>query len=474
MRGTQRPRTLPADPGLTRRDFVQRGAQTLAGLAIARRFPFFGRKTQAKVIVIGAGMAGLSAARRLVDEYGYHAKGQVIVLEARNRLGGRINTNRDLGAPVDLGATWIHGSQGNPVSALADRFRANRIATDYAAFHLYDTDGRLLPDAEVNRVNTLFEQILAKAERYALEDLDGDQSFARTLEDIDAGEGLSAVQKRILSYDYFTNLELDFCLKLSELSSLQLNQDEEYPGSDKLFPNGYAQIPQGLAAGLDVRLGTAVQSIDFSGRDVRVSTNRGVFEAQRCVVTLPLGVLKAGKVHFTPQLPATLRGAVDSLGFGASHRLALLFPRIFWDRKIEFFGYTSPDNGEHFELNDASRSTGKPILTVNTTADFARSLDGLSADRATLRLLPALRKMFGISMPWPLRAVASDWVHSPWTQGSYCYWQVGSSGEDNNAFTEPVRGRLFFAGEHASAAYPGTVHGAHLSGRDAAQRLHEA
>jgi monoamine oxidase len=69
--------------------------------------------------------------------------------------------------------------------------------------------------------------------------------------------------------------------------------------------------------------------------------------------------------------------------------------------------------------------------------------------------------------------VASDWVRSPWTRGSYTYWQVGSGGDDSNAFSEPVDGRLFFAGEHTSATYPGTVHGAHLSGRDAAGRVHE-
>jgi monoamine oxidase len=447
---------------------------TLAGAVITRRFPFFARSTRAQVIVVGAGMAGLSAARRLVDEYGYRAPGQVIVLEARNRLGGRIATNHDLGAPVDLGALWIHGSQGNPLTALADRYRASRIATDYDAFRLYDADGRLLPDPDVERVNALFESILGKAQKYASNELDEDQSFARTLEEINAGEGLPALDRRILSYDYFTNLELDFTLKLSELSSIQLDQDEEYPGADKMLPNGYSQITQGLAAGLDIRLGTAVQSIDHSGRIVRVTTSHGIFEAPRCVVTLPLGVLKAGKVRFSPQLPTVLRNAVDNLGFGAAHRLALLFPRIFWDHNVQFFGSIAADNGEHFELNEASRLTGKPILTVNTSADFARLLDGLSADHAAARVMPALRKMFGSSIPGPLRAVASDWVRSPWTRGSYTYWQVGSSGEDNNAFTEPLRGRLFFAGEHASAAYPGTVHGAHLSGRDVAEQVHGA
>jgi monoamine oxidase len=207
---------------------------------------------------------------------------------------------------------------------------------------------------------------------------------------------------------------------------------------------------------------------------VRVATSRGTFEAQRCVVALPLGVLKAAGVRFTPALPATLRDAIDGLGFGAVHRLALLFPRIFWDRKTQFFGSLAPEPAECFELNDASRHTGKPILTVNTAGDFARALDGLSPDRAAARVLPRIRKMFGSSVPSPLRAAASDWIRSPWTRGSYSYWAVGSDSDANEAFAQPVQGRLFFAGEHASAAYPGTVHGAHLAGREAARRVREA
>jgi monoamine oxidase len=459
----------------TRREILKLGGGALAAaLAGGRLRPLFADAPKDKILVLGAGIAGLSAARRLVDEYGYRAPGQVVVLEARNRLGGRIFTSRGLGAPVDLGATWIHGIQGNPLTALADRYKAARLPTDYEAFRLHDTDGRLIPGADVERAGAAFEALLAKAEQYASNELDEDQPFSQTLDDINAGDGLPALDRRILAYEEFTNLELDFTLKLSQLSSIQLDQDEEFPGIDVLFPGGYSQIPQGLAAGLDVRLGTAVQSIDWSGKTVRVSTNRGAFEAQRCVVALPLGVLKAGSVRFTPQLPSTLRDAVASLGFGTAHRLALLFPHVFWDRKTQFFGYTSPDNGEPFELNDAARATGKPILTVNTAGDFARTLDGLPAEKAAARLLPTLRKMFGSSIPNPLRAVASDWVRSTWTRGSYTYWAVGSDSGANDAFTDPLQGRLFFAGEHASAAYPGTVHGAHLTGRDAAQSAHEA
>src|SRR5882672_7595520 len=142
MRSAERSRSLSAVRGLTRREALKLSVGALAAsLLAARSRPRRGAGSRDRVIVVGGGMAGLSAARRLVDEYGYRAPGQVIVLEARNRVGGRIFTNRDLGAPVDLGALWIHGSQGNPLTALADRFRAARMTTDYGSFRLYDTDG---------------------------------------------------------------------------------------------------------------------------------------------------------------------------------------------------------------------------------------------------------------------------------------------------------------------------------------------
>ncbi len=426
------------------------------------------------MLVLGAGMAGLAAARRLVDDFGYRAPGQVIVLEARNRTGGRIHSSTDLGTPIDLGATWIHGIQGNPVSALADRYGAGRRATHYDSFRVHDSDGRLFATADVTRLEGVEEGILEQAAAYGEDELDEDQSLAATLADIGAGAGLSARDRRILSYLYFTDVELEFTLKLSQLSTWSLDEDEEYPGIDQLFPGGYAQIIRGLSQGLDVRLGTVVRAVDARGSAVRVTTNKGTFTASRCVVALPLGVLKSNAITWTPGLPAGLRSAIQSLGFGAAHRLALLFPRVFWHPATEFVGYCSPADGKHFELVNSTVYSGKPILTVNTAGDYARQLDALTPQQATAAVMPALRKMYGSSIPAPTKAVASEWVRSPYTRGSYTYWAVDSDSDDSNAFTAPVAGRLFFAGEHTSAAYPGTVHGAYLSGRDAAQRVASA
>jgi len=456
----------------TRREILRLGVGALAGSLVGGGGDLFAASRD-KVIVIGAGISGLAAARRLVDEYGYRGAGQVIVLEARRRVGGRIDTSRALGAPVDLGATWIHGVQGNPLTKLANAFNLARTPTDYDSEVVFDSDGRRFSDAELERMFSRYEDLFDQALVYREEELDQDQSLAATLADLRAESGLSARDRRILRWQFFTNVELDFTLGLSELSSFELDEDEEYPGRDELFPGGYGQIPDRLAAGLDVRLGQVVRAVEIGSRSVRVTTNKGAFEAQRCVVSLPLGVLKAGGVTFSPQLPANLRGAASRLGFGAAHRLALKFPRVFWDAGVQFLGYASADGTRSVEFNDASRYSGQPILTLNTCLGYSRTVESQGVAGATATAMEILKKMYGSSIPGPVAAVASDWNNSPFTKGSYTYWPVGSSSDDNDIFTHPVKGRLFFAGEHTSGIYPGTVHGAYLSGRDAARRVKE-
>lgn len=457
--------------GWTRREALKLGAGALAG-GLMGPGKLFAAGTD-KVLVIGAGISGLAAARRLVDEYGYRAAGQVIVLEARDRVGGRIQTSRALGSPVDLGATWIHGIQGNPLTKLANTYRLARTPTDYDSESVFDADGGRYSGAEMDRMTDLFDDISDRVLAYR-DDLDVDQSLAATLADLHVEQGLSARERRILRWLFFTDVELDFTLPLSQLSSWELDEDEEYAGRDVLFPGGYGQIPDRLAAGLDVRLGQTVRKIEAGSRTIRVTTDKAVFEAQLCVVTLPLGVLKAGGVTFSPQLPADLRGAVRRLGFGAAHRLALKFPGTFWDAGVQFLGYASADGTRSVEFNDASRYTGEPILTMNTCVGYSRTVEARGLAGATATAMEILRKMYGSSIPSPVAAAASAWNGSPFTRGSYSYWAVGSSSDDNDVFARPVRGSLFFAGEHASGIYPGTVHGAYLSGRDAARRVQQA
>jgi monoamine oxidase len=423
-----------------------------------------------KVIVIGAGMSGLAAARRLVFEYGFNGVGQVIALEARGRIGGRIRTDRSLGFPVDMGAVWIEGVNRNPIAALANQLGVTLNTTDYDSLDLYDSDGTLIGDPAVqmgiDELETIFEEFLWRADRLRI-----DQSMAATLADFDAGQGLSDDELRVLMWFYFWYIELDSTATLAQSSSRMYDQDGGFSGVDRLFPNGYDQIVEGLAQGLDIRLNHVVTAIDYAGGKVRVETNQGLFEADRCVVTLPLGVLKAAAVQFNPPLPGALAAAINRLGFGSAFKMALHFPRTFWNPSVHFLGYISPQQGQDMEFLNMARYTGNPVLLMEANQEFARSLGAMSDADAAARVMADLRTMFGRSTPDPIDIVTSDWGSSPFTNGSYSYWSVGSTTRDNDEFAKHLQKRLFFAGEHTTKRYPATVHGAYLSGRDAAKRL---
>ena len=151
-------------PMINRRRFIQLGVGGLAALRLqdqtATAAPL---ATRADVIVIGAGIAGLQAAGKLKA-----AGKSVMVLEAQAQTGGRMTTSRSLGndLPLDLGASWIHGIKGNPITAIADRLKLSRVVTDYDAIQRYDFDGRALTDTESDDVDTLFNSMMKKVGTY--------------------------------------------------------------------------------------------------------------------------------------------------------------------------------------------------------------------------------------------------------------------------------------------------------------------
>ncbi|MBW4493525.1 MAG: FAD-dependent oxidoreductase [Oscillatoria princeps RMCB-10] len=423
------------------------------------------KTSKASILVIGAGIAGLAAAREL------QSKGfQVTVFEGRDRTGGRIHTDRHLGFPADLGASWIHGITGNPITKLARDFQVRIAPTDYDNRTIYGTDGKSLGDREIERSESLYEEIISQAKGLR-KNLAKDISIAEAVERILQGANLTPQQRIILNWQLTSNVVVETGTDLQNLSLMAYDEDEAFGGDDYLFPGGYDAIIQGLAKGIDIQLRQKVTGIEYGNKGVTVKTERGSFQADAAVITLPLGVLKSGSVTFSPPLPERKRAAISRLSMGVLNKVVLKFPKIFWPADNDMIGYISPQSKDFSEFVNLHRHTSAQVLVALTGGSFARELEQLSEREVGERVMKLLRRAHGNGIPNPEAILRTRWAADPFSFGSYSQIPVGSSIGDLEALAEPVADRLFFAGEATSQNYPSTVHGAFLSGIREAEQI---
>jgi monoamine oxidase len=193
----------------------------------------------------------------------------VIVLEARDRIGGRTWTDSSLGLPLDLGASWIHGITGNPITKLAKEFNANTAPTDYENGILFDGDGSEVSDSDYAEIEDLFESIYEEVAAMQ-EDTDDDMSLQQAFDEALAERDLSEDELRKLQFYAHQETALEYGADPADLSLWEWDQDEVFDGKDAVFPNGYSQITNGLAQGLDIRLNEKVTRISYGAEGVEV------------------------------------------------------------------------------------------------------------------------------------------------------------------------------------------------------------
>lgn len=416
--------------------------------------------------MVGAGAAGLAAARRLASQ-GF----KVTILEGRQRTGGRIWTDRSLGIPVDLGASWIHGIRRNPISDLASDSSIRTVKTDFDAIKLYDAAGTPLTDDQLDDLEELFERIfedLQEAKRSA----GNDASMAGAVSSALARYDLSAAQRRGAEWVIASEIELEAAADLDELSLRYWDEDDAFNGGDVLIPDGYAQIADRLAEGLEIKLGHIVSTVAYDDAGVVITTNRGTFRGERAIVTFPLGVLREGTVAFSPELPDRKLKAIQNLQMGTLNKIALRFGERFWPAEPHFLGYLDDNPHRAMNLLNLHPYIGEPALVAFTRGEYARSLEQLSTADVVDQVMADLRGMFG-SIGDPTSATFTKWHDDPFARGSYSHVPPGGSIADYEELAQPVADRLFFAGEATTRRYPGTVHGALLSGEREADRIAE-
>lgn len=424
-----------------------------------------------EILVIGAGVAGLAAAAHLT-----RAGRGVVVIEARNRIGGRVWTIRPERAtqPVELGAEFVHGH----ANALWPLIREAGLVTEpIAERHAGRRGGR---PARMHDVRT------------ALADLLGDDPTSRsdrTLADLmqerrAAGMDADALASAAGYVESFHAADLD---KIGVHALAEVEEAEDVDGDDPFtLPAGYDGISDWLKRRcpeplFDVHLSTILRTLHWKPGDVTAEVvrdgARATIRGSSAIITLPLGVLKApeGGTRLIDPAPAGWRDALASLEMGNAYRIVIRFEKDWWNRSGEARVSFVHGPGGAFPVWWASRPQAGPRLTGWAGGPRTRKLSGRPEATVLDAAMESLVAIFGDRA----RAAASlmtgahyhDWSADPFALGAYSYGRVGA-GEAREALIEPVAGTLFLGGEAvAPKGRIATVHGALLSGTRAAEQL---
>jgi len=400
---------------------------------------------QVDVLVVGAGAAGLAAAAELT-----RAGRSVLIVEARDRIGGRCHTRRLPGipAPVELGAEFIHG---RPEATFALMQKAGIAAVDSTRTQLIALDGKL------QSVN-----MFAQAQRLARRPPKGrDLSFRAFL-----------ARQRVpkLTRTLGTMMVQGFDAADPRLASAReiVAEWAEVSASQPRPLGGYGPLVEFLAREAKVQLQTVVREVRWKHSSVEL---RGSFRgepwsarAPRAIIALPLGVLQSRLVRFTPRL----RKPLDKLESGPVVRVAMAFRNAFWEKEHpgNAFFY-SPD--APFPTFWTPLPMHAPLLTAWAGGPKAAGLTGSSEKKLLAQALASVRSVLG-SIEEPSAFAIHDWQADPYARGGYSYVRVGGTGA-RQELAAPLEETLYFAGEATDIEQSGTVGGALASGLRAAKEI---
>jgi monoamine oxidase len=412
-------------------------------------------------LIIGGGIAGLVAARQLTE-----AGVRVTLLEARDRLGGRIYTESTGEFPVELGAEFVHGRPNEILSLAAEG--ATPIVPVQGHFR-QKTNGEWADAGHLlEKIDRLFAQLPSE---------EPDESFQYYLDR--SGED-DEVKQQALRY-----VEGFHAADPSLISAMSLRRDSEAEEAIKgdhqyRITSGYESLVRTVADRIDrtrcdIVMNTPVKEIVWRQGQVIARASSTEYLASRAIVTLPLGVLKSGSVAFSPAL-LEKQNAMSFLEMGGVIRVTLCFQEKFWehDPKMADLSFLFTDDPQ-FPTWWTSNPLPSPILTGWAAGPNAKAHTGHSKDAIVTSAVQSLARILKISQSdletQMTGSFTHDWQADPFSRGAYSYAAVG--GTDAAAkLAEPVANTLYFAGEATNCdGYNGTVHGAIATGLRAAEEL---
>ncbi|EDM06999.1 rCG64359, partial [Rattus norvegicus] len=482
------------------------------------------RRGQPRVVVIGAGLAGLAAARALLEQ-GFT---DVTVLEASSHIGGRVQSVKLGHATFELGATWIHGSHGNPIYQLAEANGLLEETTDgersVGRISLYSKNGvacyltnrgRRIPKDVVEEFSDLYNEVYNLTQEFFRNgkpvNAESQNSVGvftrekvrnRIRDDPDDTEATKRLKLAMIQQ----YLKVESCESgshsIDEVSLSAFGEWTEIPGAHHIIPSGFMRVVELLAQGIPphvIQLGKPVRCIHWDQASARPWGPEIEPHADHVIVTVSLGVLKRQYTSFfRPCLPTEKVAAIHRLGIGTTDKIFLEFEEPFWGPECNSLQFVWEDEAESCTLTYPPELWYRKICGFDVLYPPERYGHVLSGwicgeealvmercdDETVAEICTEMLRQFtgNPNIPKPRRILRSAWGSNPYFRGSYSYTQVGSSGADVEKLAKPLPYtessktapmQVLFSGEATHRKYYSTTHGALLSGQREATRLIE-
>ncbi|CAF0978144.1 unnamed protein product [Brachionus calyciflorus] len=461
-----------------------------------------------KIIIIGAGMSALSAAVKLIES----GITDFLVIEANDRIGGRIHTIPFQNSFIELGAQWIHGTKKNPIYDLTKALNLLDEKKNVAGkMHYATQDGTLLNEEFVDKIFRKIENIFDNLDDLIENELDDDSDenigvllddgFIKILRKLKSNENINIeVVKAIYKSRCNEEKYESSCEDLRRLSAIGWNEYEDFDGDQfTRLKYGFGKLIEYLCSQIpskNILLNHLVTKIDWSMSPVtitclnKMSNNTITFNADHVITTCSLGYLKNHHHElFMPNLPLNKIKAIENLGFGCVNKIFVVYEeaifksldglKILWrddlNFKLECDGkkWKLEDNKFYRALDNFEVLPNQPNILIC----FVVGRDALFIEKLEEEcLIDVIDELFSkcfphLNLPKPKHVIKSKWGNDQYANGSYTYIKTGSTVSDVKALAQPLKDTLFFSGEGTTFKYMSTVHGAYITGREAANRV---
>lgn len=360
------------------------------------------------------------------------------------------------------------------IQTIATSYNADDFKRKLSDMALYDEQGKKIPQIEIDATIPL----LLNFEKFASHLPNNHTSINTAFELYTQNEHIKGRQLQILKYQMISSYVYEFA---EDLANLSINADKPYSsstvsGEQVIFPEGYIQLVNVLAKNIPIRLNQVVTKINYETSLIEIDTQNHKYHTRAVIITVPVSVLKAKKITFTPPLPAEKTAAFSQIKMGTYDKIFLYFDKMFWDQETEWIGFIQSEPAKYpvLDIMNYYKFSKCPILLVFNAGKQAEQFEQMSDQQILNNIMQELRIIYGNDIPEPSSYVITRWHSDPYALGSYSHLSPGVSADIYQILGNPVSNRLFFAGEATSLTDPATVHGAYLSGTRVANEVEMA